>query len=68
MAKSENSELEDLIREYVREVVKEFTGVGAIAGYTLPLGMAMDPETLSTRPKIKGKWPKPNYGKKKKKR
>lgn len=45
---------EDLVREAIEAMIDEFTGVGAIAGYTLPLGMAVDPESLS----LKGKWKK----------
>ena len=64
---SSKEELEEIIREFVKKVVKEFTGVGAVAGYTLPLGMSMDSESLSTKPKLKGKWPKPKKKSKKNK-
>lgn len=68
MAQSgKDDDFEALVKEYVREIVKEFTGAAACPGYTLPLGMAMDPESLSTKPKLKGKWPKPSYKKKRKK-
>lgn len=53
--------IEDLIREAAKAMIDEFTGVGAIAGYTLPLGMEVDPESLS----LKGKWKKPKRKKKK---
>lgn len=60
-----NDEFKDLIREYVKEVMNEFMGAAACPGYTLPMGMAMDPESLSTAPKIKGMWPKQKKKKKK---
>ena len=40
-----------VLREAIQAMVDEFTGVGAIAGYTLPAGMSIDPESLSLRGK-----------------
>lgn len=61
MTKKPDEDLEEFLREYVRDIVNEFTGAGAAAGYTLPLGMKMDPESLT----LKGKWPSPRKKKKK---
>lgn len=64
MASNEkDDDFKAFIREYVKEVVNEFTGAGACPGYTLPLGMDMDPESLSSKPKLKGKWKKPKQKK-----
>lgn len=65
---SKENELKMLIREYVKEIVKEFTGVGAAPGYALPLGTKMDPESLSSSPKIVGLWKKQSKAKTKTKR
>jgi hypothetical protein len=62
-----DEEFKSLIREFVKEIVKEFMGAGACPGYTLPLGMEMDPESLSKSPKIKGMWPKQKKKKKNRK-
>lgn len=44
-----HDEFEKLLREYVRSILKEFmtAGAGSIAGYTLPLGAEIDPESFS---------------------
>lgn len=55
-------EFDQLLRELVEEIVNEFTGAGACPGYTLPLGMSIDPESPTL--KLKRKWPKPKAKKK----
>ena len=60
-----SDDFDTLIREYVKEVINEFMGAGACPGYTLPLGMAVDPESPTF--KLKGKWPRPKAKKKHKK-
>ena len=59
-------EFERLVREFVEEVVKEFTGAAACPGMALPLGMDIDPESPTTGLRsLRGKWPKAKKKRKK---